>query len=207
MELSTNHLPAWLQRAMRAPGPTRVEFPASGYVAVFPDQGRYATNIEDWASPSLLASDGAEMVSLPPGLEGQRGQPLSQLHWTLTLQRLQQEPQQYPFQFSMVRLVSWPSLTHLPEDVLPPVARLCALLARKPSTASLLPLMLGLPEAQVFALIEALRLYGHVQVASTGAAPDSGARAAQRPAEPMAEARSSSPSLIGKLWQRLVTRP
>jgi len=211
MEQSTTHLPPWLQRALRAPCPIRVEFPDAGYVSVFPRQGRYASNIQDWATPSLLESDAAEFTPLLDSTAGQGGQPLDQLHWTLSLQRLQRQAQPFTFQLSMVRLVSWPSLTHLPEDVLPAVARICALLARKPTAAALIPLTLGLPEAQVFLLIEALRLQGHVQV--SGAEPRAEgainpavqqvhASAAVEPAE-----RPAGPSLIGKLWQRLVARP
>lgn len=207
MEFSTTYLPVWMQRAMSASGPTRVNFPDSGYVSVFPDQGIYDSDILDWASPSILMSEVPEFIPLQGGTLGQHGQPLIGLQWTLMLQHLGQlkrGPQDYPFQFSLVRLVSWPSLTHLPQDVQPAVARLCALLARKPSAASLLPLLLELPEAQVFTLIEAMRLLGHVHVASSAAEPDNAARSPGESAETASPVPSTTLSLIANIWQRLL---
>lgn len=209
MEHSLTYLPVWLQRAMSVPYPTRVSFPDSGYVSVFPHAGRYDSNIQDWAAPSLLKSDVAEFTPLPGSTPAQEGPLLIDLRWSLLLQRLgqlQRQPQDYPFQFSVVRLVSWPSLTHLPQDVLPAVARLCALLARKPSAASLLPLLLDLPETQVFMLIEALRLHGHVHVASTAADTEHGAEASASAAEAAPPVQPATQSFITKVWQRLVTR-
>ncbi len=207
MALSTTYLPAWLQRAMSASCPTRVDFPESGYVSVFPNQGRYASNIQDWVALSVLPGDMAEFTPLPDGLPGNDGQRLIDLQWALLLQRLeelQRPPQQYPFHFNLVYLVSWPSLPHLPQEIQPAMARLCALLARKPSAVSLLPLLLELPQAQVFMLIEALRLCGHVQVASTGAGPDSAAPSSGPLPDAAPQVQPAAPSLIAKIWQRLV---
>lgn len=212
MERSTTYLPLWLQRAMRAPYPIRVEFPDSGHVSVFPSQGRYASDIQDWSASSVLMPDmpEPEFKPLPDNAPAEQSQPLIELHWTLTLQRLaqlQRRAQDYDFQFSLVHLVSWPSLTRLPQDLQPAMARLCALLARKPSAASLLPLLLELPETQVFMLIEALRLYGHVQVVGP-TIEDSATRVSVLPPAPAAEqpVQPAAPSLVAKIWQRLVSR-
>ena len=210
MEVSTTYLPLWLQRAMRAPHPIRVDFPDSGHVSVFPSQGRYASDIQDWAASSVLMPDMPEFKPLPEDTPAEKSQPLIELHWTLTLQRLaqlQRRAQDYDFQFCLVHLVSWPSLTRLPQDLQPAMARLCALLARKPSAASLLPLLLELPETQVFMLIEALRLYGHVQVVGP-TVEDSAARPSAPPPTPAAAQpeQPTAPSLVAKIWQRLVAR-
>lgn len=208
MNFPATHLPSWLQRAMCAPYPTTVEFPDSGYVTVFPQEQLYATNILDMECLSGL-SDAAAQFTLSQEMPGKRKvQPLKQLHWTLTLQRLHSQPQNYEFQYSVLRLQSWPSLAYLPEEIVPCVARICALLARKPMTASLIPLTLGLPEAQVFALIEVLRLNGHVQ-ANGFALSDSAQRDAEAQearANASQPALSAEPSFIAKLWQRLASR-
>jgi hypothetical protein len=151
----------------------------------------------------------SSVISMPHDAPGLPDQPLSELDWAPMLQhltQLQRRPQDYPFQFNLVRLVSWPSLTWVPQDVQPAMARLCALLARKPSAASLLPLLLELPEAQVFMLIEALRLYGHVQVAGTAAGPEGGASAFGPLSEAAGQVQPTAPSLIAKIWQRLLSR-
>lgn len=205
MASTTTHLPTWLQQAMSAPGPSRVDFADSGYVSVFPDLRRYDSNISNWASPALWSTETSPLQPLTDASAGSDGQPLDRLHWTLTLQRVRQQPQSYDFQFRMVRLASWPALTHLPDEELTTVARICALLARKPTAASLIPLTLGLPEQQVFPLIEALRLNGHVQV-SGGPAAAEDTPAAPPPVAGTDASGAATSSLIGKLWQRLGRR-
>lgn len=208
MNFPATHLPSWLQRAMCAPSPTMVKFPDSGYVTVFPQEQLYATNILDIECLSELHSDTAQHRFVQEAPEAQEVQPLNQLHWTLTLQRLQSQPQSYGFQYNVVRLQSWPSLAYMPEEVVPAVARICALLARKPTTASLIPLTLGLPEAQVFALLEVLRLNGHLQV--NGLTPSDSvqrdADAKELLANASQSATSAEPSFITKLWQRLTNQ-
>jgi hypothetical protein len=208
MNFPATHLPSWLQRAMCAPCPTTVAFPDSGYVTVFPQEQLYATNILDIECLSGLNGDTAEFRFLQEIPGKPKGLPLNQLHWTLTLQRLHSQPQSYEFQYSVLRLQSWPSLAYLPEEIVPCVARICALLARKPTTASLIPLTLGLPEAEVFALIEVLRINGHLQANGFSLSD-----AVQREADAQeALANASQPTLltttsfITKLWQRLASR-
>lgn len=208
MNFPATYLPCWLQRAMRAPCPTTVEFPDSGYVTVFPQEQLYITDILDIKCLSDLSSDTVELKFLPGRPDRGEVQPLNQLHWTLTLQRLHSQPQNYEFQYSVLKLQSWPSLAYLPEGITPAVARICALLARKPTTASLIPLTLGLPEAQVFALIEVLRLNGHLQ-ANGFSLPDSVQRdadAQQALTNACQPTPSAEPSFIAKLWQRLAGR-
>ena len=206
MNFPATHLPSWLQHAMRAPCPTTVEFPDSGYVTVFPQEQLYMTDILDIKCLSDLSSDTAQFKALQDTPEKRQVQPLNQLHWTLTLQRLSSQPQNYEFQYSVLKLQSWPSLAYLPEEITPSIARICALLARKPTTASLVPLTLGLPEAEVFALIEVLRINGHVQ-ANGFSLSDSVQRDAEaQEALTSPPALSAEPSFIAKLWQRLASR-
>lgn len=208
MNFPATHLPSWLQNAMRAPYPTTVEFPDSGYVTVFPQEQLYMTDILDIKCLSDLSSDTAQFKVLQDTTGKREVQPLNQLHWTLTLQRLRSDPQNYEFQYSVLKLQSWPSLAYLPEEITPAVARICALLARKPTTASLIPLTLGLPEAEVFALIEVLRLNGHLQ-ANGFSLQDSAQRnadAQEALSNASQPAPSAEPSFIAKLWQRLAGR-
>lgn len=209
MTLSASYMPVWLQKAMSLPHPTRVCFAGSRYVSVFPNHGRYDSNIQDWALSSLVSPNMAPLIPLQDDDARPKGLPLVGLCWKLLLQRLaqlQRQPQDYPFQFKVVRLVSWPSLTHLPQEVQPSMARLCALLARRPSAASLLPLLLNLPESQVFMLIEALHLHDHIQVVDTAAKPD-GLSLSDRPQAQAPEAIAPAvSSLIANIWQRLLSR-
>lgn len=196
------HLPEWLRRAMRSPAPTRVDFAGSRYISVFPALHRYASNIQDWAATSLRTSDVTGFTALPAPAAELASQPLGHLHWQLALQNADHLLRDKTFQLSMVRLVAWPSLTQLPQEVVPAVARLCALLARKPTTVFLLPQLLELPEVQVARMIQVLQLDGCTQLSGMAAAP-----AADTPAAvPHEGVRPAAPSLIGKIWQRLLAR-
>lgn len=146
------------------------------------------SKLHDLASPERPDDDAHG--SAPP--------PLGRLQWTLILQRLRETPQVYDFQIRLLHLVSWPSLTEWPEADQPLAARVCALLARRPTTGALLPVLLGLAEAQVFPLIEALRLAGHVQA---------GAQQPPAPDPATAAARPAAPPPHGPLWQFWQHRP
>ena len=209
MTLSASYMPVWLQKAMSASQPTRMRFSDASYVSVFPGEGRYDSNVRDWAKPIVISPEEAPLTFLLDNNVKPQGQPLVGLCWHLLLQRLmqlQRQPQDYPFRFQMVRLLSWPSLPHLPQDIQPSMARLCALLARRPSAASLLPLLLKLPESEVFMLIEALHLHGHIQVADTAAKLDGRSLSDRLEAQDPEAIAPAVSSLIANIWQRLLSR-
>lgn len=191
---------------MLASSPVRITFPDAAYVSIDPKQCRYASDIQNWATPSRLDGSAVQITALPGAAAAQDDLPLNHLYWTVTLAGLQGRALAgYEFRFSLLRLATWPCLTHLPESIIPTVARICALLARKPTAASLIPLTLGMSEEQVFPVIEALRLNQHIQTAGGSSQPAAGA-APQEANAPSDEERKSEPdSLIGKIWQRLVT--
>ena len=121
------------------------------------------------------------------------------------------------FKYGMVRLVSWPNLSRAPETVQVPVARVCALLSRKPSAGRLIPLILSEPEQQTFRVMATLVRLGHISLTasalSLGAGESTLADGMEAPAipEPMEAALTAPPaaparrSLIGKLWAKLVS--
>ena len=132
MAISNHHLPDWLQRALVAPSPVRVTFPDAGYVLVDPNQCRYASDIQNWAAPSRRDGSAVQITPLPGAAAAQDDLPLSHLHWAVTLGGLQGRALAgYEFRFSLLRLNSWPCLTHLPEQTIPVVARICAFEARR----------------------------------------------------------------------------
>ena len=113
----------------------------------------------------------------------------------------------YAFRFSLLRLTSWPNLPQLEDDIIPLAARICALLACKPTAASLIPLILGAPEARVYAVIEMLRQGQHIQV--TGGNTANNAQATpdvQAATIEMQASKTQVSSIIGNLWQRLGIR-
>jgi len=94
-------------------------------------------------------------------------------------------------QFRVLQLVSWPAVPQMAHDSAPDVARICALLARKPSTGMLIPALLGLPHDVAYALLDQLYAQGHIRAAAAAptetsslrrrrAAPRSGGASTQR---------------------------
>lgn len=99
----------------------------------------------------------------------------------------------------VLHLASWPPLHHLLQDSAPHLARICALLARRPSAGMLIPLMLDMPPQIAYPLLETLHAGGHIYPAGAlpGHPPALLRDEAVEPQEP------SAASFIAKLWQRL----
>ncbi|QNP49310.1 hypothetical protein [Diaphorobacter aerolatus] len=113
--------------------------------------------------------------------------------------------------YGVLKLIAWPDLARVPEERQALVARICALLSRKPSASKLIPLILSTPEDEVFESIAPLMRMGCVTVA-TSFLSEPGTVAAQH--APAVEAISSQAqtanatqyarrSLVSKLWARL----
>lgn len=114
------------------------------------------------------------------------------------------------FLYRRVYLRAWPDLISEPADQLPAMARICALLNRKPTVASLIPLILDVPKTEVFGALERLRDLSCIHM------PAYEAMAADRFTsprdEPVDEPRVApedmplvAPRFITRLWARLNT--
>ena len=108
-------------------------------------------------------------------------------------------------QYSVLKLYSWPELSRVPSDLVLDAARVCALLAVRPTSAPLIARLLDLPRERVAHIVELLHLYGHLD----GSAMD------VRPVEKEEQATldliadptpTKSPTLLGRLWRKLSGR-
>ncbi|MPM40928.1 hypothetical protein SDC9_87577 [bioreactor metagenome] len=110
-------------------------------------------------------------------------------------------------QFGVLKLVSWPDLNVVPQQHQAVVARICALLTRKPSAGHLIPLILAAPEREVLQDIANLVRMGHVAVATLAFADPAAQQADTSTAAPVQERKpvesSFRRSLVSKLWARL----
>jgi hypothetical protein len=192
-----------LQRAMRRDRPSLISIGDHGSISIYPGEGTYTTDIRDWDSVpwggnEIRVSSGV-WATAPEG-----SMPVQELHWLAAYHsacgaadaRLH----------GLAKLVSWPDLSEVPDEIAAPVARLCALLWRKPTASALIARLLGSEPAQTEALLRVLQLFGHVVVVATGIAghAEDEAAMALEPVVAGTSTVSARASVISKLWQRLV---
>ena len=59
---------------------------------------------------------------------------------------------------NILRLFSWPDLPRIDAELIPDVARICALLAIRPTTAMFLPVLVGIPRERAEHIVEMLHV-------------------------------------------------
>lgn len=101
----------------------------------------------------------------------------------------------------VLHLSSWPSLSSLSQDAVPDVARICALLARRPSVGMFVPVLLRMPAPVAYSLLETLYTGGHIYTDRT-LAP---AEPAPCGAEPADIYEPAVISFLSRLWKRLTS--
>lgn len=210
----TSHLPTWFRTSVLNSSSVRVEFAGQHFVEIYPEQQRYISDLRDVDLCSLWSAVPVQVMSLPHSeLPPREGHSLKQLHWAVTLSYVQSEQRSRNFKFQIAKLVSWPSLTDVPSDVLPVMVRICALLSRRPTTTSLVPMILDVPQDLAFALIEVNCLYGHIEMEGGEQVAGAAEKVVEFSAASVATEQSlvqappeqtGNSSLIRKIWQRLL---
>lgn len=140
----------------------------------------------------------------PGRVEGEQAvaKPLAELRWHAAYQlALDRVPSEMPLGQGLIRLHCWPNLSRLPDELVVPVTRICALLWRKPTVGFLVWRVLDAPQRETCALLSVLQEFGHV-TASRQDSERSEITVPERQEAPHV-ARASN-SLVGKLWLRLV---
>ena len=117
-------------------------------------------------------------------------------------------PVGWGFHYRRVHLCTWPDFIGMPAEQLPVVARICALVNRRPTVASLIPLILDLPKAEVFTALEYLQANAHVHMPAYDATQAASLPATDETLSSPAELTPDDmplapPSLITRLWSRL----
>lgn len=199
---ATSSFKSSLDRAVGLFSPSVLRVDGCGSISVYPQQNCYVTDIHDWES---VFSSGSGQFQVSPMLwvvppEG--ALPLSELHWRAAYRHVSDQlVSSESVTRELVQLVSWPNLSRLPEELVVPVTRICALLWRKPTVGFLVPRVLDAPGLETAVLLEVLQGFGHV--ASVRTLPE-------RPEIAQNETAAGTPvlpvragSLLGKLWQRL----
>lgn len=112
---------------------------------------------------------------------------------------------QNPLNTQVLYLVSWPSLQHLLGSGAPQIARICALLARRPTVGMLIPVILNLPHHIAHPLLETLYADGYIRLAGAAAVPSAPAPAPKAEPAPSQEPAADF-SFLAKLWQHLISK-
>ena len=109
----------------------------------------------------------------------------------------------------VLHLTSWPPLEQFLQETAQPIARICALLARRPSVGMFIPVILDMPSEIIYPLLQMLYEKGHIRQEVVSRANESHA-AATVPREETETAKSArSPaatetlSFFELLWRRL----
>lgn len=194
-----------LQNSIRLDAPSMISIQGHGSISIYPDEGTYATDICDWHSLPFGDGSGIRVSSGVWGIAPQGSAPVGELRWLLAYHGASHQPDTKPVPRGLVKLVYWPDLSEVPEELAAPIVRICALLWRKPTASTLMAQVMGAPTAQTSALLGMLQDFGHIEITSRLAD-----RVDEQPQAqdtlPMPSAPSVRASVIAKLWQRLARR-
>jgi hypothetical protein len=111
------------------------------------------------------------------------------------------------FETKVLTLASWPQMRHVPAQLLPAYARVCALLAYNPSVGFLVRRRLGLDGEEVKKVLQALQAAGHLRVTvcdGPGHDLDHGDAPVDAIAFPCDAAPPRRPTLRSRLLQKLL---
>lgn len=116
---------------------------------------------------------------------------------------------QIRLEHSVVRLKSWPNLSRLPPELIPDTARVCALLAVRPTGFPLVHVLLSLPREQVAGIIGMLQDLGHLTHTASTCTQESiftQQLGEHESRDPIREAAPASFTLVQRLWRRLTAQ-
>lgn len=109
------------------------------------------------------------------------------------------------FETKVLSLASWPQMRHVPAQLLPAYARVCALLAYNPSVGFLVRRRLGLDGEEVKKVLHALQAAGHLRV-TAGDGPGHDLDHGDPPVDAIAFASDTAPPRRHTLWSRLLQK-
>ncbi|MGZ5887810.1 MAG: hypothetical protein ACXWKI_12800 [Ramlibacter sp.] len=157
-----------LDSVVRSGLPSILVVNGRGTVSVYPRQHCYVTDVQDWDSVDTASGDEIRVSPSTWDAPPDDAQPLEELEWRLAYRDALRHGDLDAH--ALLHLKSWPNLPRLPDELVEPVARICALLWRKPTVGYLIPRVLDLPADQVAHVLRVLQAFGHVSGPSVAAA-------------------------------------
>lgn len=80
---------------------------------------------------------------------------------------LRPDAEQVVFPSGLLKLQNWPDLADVPDELVEPVVRICALLWHQPRASFLVARLIGGDAARISVILQVLRRAGHVQLIGT----------------------------------------
>lgn len=161
MRLLPGSLMRSLDAAVRSGLPTIFVVTGRGTVSVYPRQHCYVSDVQDWNSVYAAASEDIRVAPSTWGTPPLNAQPLEELQWRLAYHDAAQSGAIHS-DHALLHLEHWPNLTQLPEELIEPVTRICALLWRKPTVGYLVARVLDMPADRASHVLHVLQVFGHV---------------------------------------------
>lgn len=187
--------------------PTLISIEGHGSISVYPRHRTYTTDIPDWDSLPFLGNAPIKTSPCVWGIPSEGGMPVCELRWLAAYHHASQVLAAQPAPRGLVKLVHWPDLSGVPDELAAPIVRICALLWRKSTASTLMPRVLGAEPGQTDALLRVLRGFGHVEIATGFATRIEGEGGVAAPlATDDERTGSAAGAVIAKLWQRLLGR-
>jgi hypothetical protein len=190
--------------------PTHLQIAGSGSLSIYPHHDCYTSDIRDWRGAAQVSASQITSSPSPWGAPPEVSEPLRELRWRAAIDAASAETGEGEGAGpELLLLDSWPDLTGVPDVMLGSVARICALLWRKPTVGFLVARTLQMPAREVAVLLRVLRSLGHVTAHSATATtatralpevpagPDPAGEYTMAPPAPV-------PSVLSKFWQRLL---
>lgn len=193
----------FLGAAMRAAKPgagvTRVVHEDLGEVVIDGARARYAAKVPDWVrfctAPAASLKVSTLRVSM---ISPQDERDLAELLWIAgyhaSIGRLPAGSNRH----DILKLRHWPNLSRLPST--PDMFRLCALLARRPSSITLAGKLVDVDESTAFRFFSAAQAGGAIEVVSRAFDPAAAAREAEQSAQ---TAETSLSTMLRQLWNKM----
>ncbi len=193
MPIRSSFLFRTLAGAAQLDAPTIVTINGYGSISIYPGEFAYTSDIVEWAA---LPMNNASIVKVTAGVwfEAPRHALLiSELCWRMRFYSALQTGEDLSSRSGLLVLARWPDLGDIPDNLVAPVARICALLWRKPCLCATASTVLDADHRQTEALIQVLRSLGFVKlVPAFGAAPVLATPVAQHSLPPVQKLSSQS---------------
>lgn len=194
-----------MQAAQAGRGIVRAVLDGVGEVTIDAAERRFSAQLTDWENfciaPVARLRVTQQSVRVP---SNDRWRDISELLWIAAYHasagRLPVDANRH----AVVKLAHWPNLSRLPHT--PDMHRLCALLARRPSSIHLAGKLVGVDETQAFRFFSAAHAAGAIEMVTRTHDISSANDSEEPAADALPPSETSLGSMLKQLWNKMTGR-